>query len=106
MPGGIGAAAQVQAHTPGAESEWQVYILECADGSLYTGIARNLQRRLAQHNGDLAGGPRYTRGRRPVTLRWCDAAADRSTALRREAAIKRLSRDSKLALIRSAAGSA
>lgn len=81
------------------QDSWQVYILECADGSLYTGIARDLQRRVSQHNGELAGGPRYTRGRRPVKLRWHDGAADRSTALRREAAIKRLSRALKLALI-------
>ncbi len=81
---------------------WQVYILECADGSLYTGVARDLQRRLAQHNGTLAGGPRYTRGRRPVVLRWSEAAPDRSLAQQREALIKRLSRRQKLALIRSA----
>jgi len=81
------------------QDSWQVYILECADGSLYTGIARDLERRLSQHNGQLAGGPRYTRGRRPVRLRWSESAADRSLALRREAAIKRLSRALKLALI-------
>nr|WP_241505906.1 GIY-YIG nuclease family protein [Parahaliea mediterranea] len=91
---------------PDAGGEWQVYILECADGSLYTGIARDLQRRLAQHNGALAGGPRYTRGRRPVQLRWHAAAADRSTAQRREAAIKRLNRALKWALIRGEASSA
>lgn len=72
--------------------------MECADGTLYTGIARDLQRRLLQHNGELAGGPRYTRGRRPVRLRWCEPAADHSAALRREASIKRLPRLAKLAL--------
>jgi putative endonuclease len=81
-------------------SSWQVYILECADGSLYTGIAIDLKRRFQQHNGELAGGPKYTRGRRPVTLRWSDAAVDRSAALQREAAIKKLSRKEKLSLIR------
>ena len=80
-------------------SSWQVYILECSDGSLYTGIAIDLSRRLKQHNGELVGGPKYTRGRRPVKLRWSDIAADRSAALQREAAIKKLSRGEKLRLI-------
>ena len=77
---------------------WTVYLLKCVDGTLYTGIARDLQRRLSQHNGEIAGGPKYTRGRRPVQLLWQAKAADRSLALRREAAIKRLSRRDKLAL--------
>mgnify|MGYP001545989293 FL=1 len=76
-----------------------MYILECEDGTLYTGIARDLARRLRQHNGELAGGPRYTRGRRPVRLLWSDTVVDRSLAQRREAAIKNLSRDAKLQLI-------
>ena len=79
-------------------SAWHVYLLICADGTLYTGIARDLNRRLRQHNGDLAGGPRYTSGRRPVELVWSEAAEDRSAASQREAAIKRLSRRQKLAL--------
>ena len=78
---------------------WHVYLLRCADGTLYTGIARDLERRLAQHNGELAGGPKYTRGRRPVKLLWSAPAADRSAAQRREAAIKRLSRARKLDLV-------
>ena len=77
---------------------WTVYLLQCADGTLYTGIARDLPRRLDQHNGLLAGGPKYTRGRRPVQLLWQAEAADQSAALRREAAIKRLPRQAKLAL--------
>ena len=76
-----------------------MYILECEDGTLYTGIARDLARRLRPHNGELAGGPRYTRGRRPVRLLWSDTVVDRSLAQRREAAIKNLSRDAKLQLI-------
>lgn len=78
---------------------WHVYILRCADGSLYTGVARDLQRRLQQHNGEKTGGARYTRGRRPVRLAWSDQAQDRAAALRREAAIKRLDRAAKLRLI-------
>jgi putative endonuclease len=81
-------------------SGWTVYILECADGTLYTGITRELERRLAQHNGGLAGGPKYTRGRRPVRLLWSVAAEDQSQALKREVAIKRLSKKEKLRLVR------
>lgn len=82
------------------DADWQVYLLRCADGSLYCGIARDVQRRLRQHNGGLAGGARYTRGRRPVVLVWAEVCGNRSAAQRREAQIKRLSRASKLALIR------
>ena len=80
---------------------WHVYILRCADTTLYTGIARDLQKRLRQHNGEQVGGPKYTRGRRPVSLVWSDVAPDRSAALQREAAIKKLSRGEKLRLIAS-----
>jgi len=78
---------------------WAVYLLQCADGTLYTGIARDLAKRLRQHNGELTGGPKYTSGRRPVKLLWCDFAADRSVAQQREAAIKNLSRSEKLRLV-------
>ena len=78
---------------------WHVYILSCADGTLYTGVARDVQKRLLQHNGEQAGGPKYTRGRRPVQLLWSDTASDRSTAQQREAAIKKLSRQDKLQLV-------
>ncbi len=80
------------------DQRWHVYILECADTTLYTGVARDLERRLAQHNGVQAGGPKYTRGRRPVRLLWSDEARDRGAALQREAAIKKLSRGEKLRL--------
>lgn len=81
-------------------ASWEVYLLECADGTLYTGVSRDLPRRLRQHNGELSGGPRYTSGRRPVRLLWSEAALDRSRAQAREAAIKKLSREQKLALAR------
>lgn len=83
-----------------SESGWQVYLLKCSDGTLYTGVAADLERRLLQHNGQLAGGPKYTRGRRPVELLWCALAANRSEAQQREAAIKKLSRVKKLNLVR------
>jgi len=84
---------------PAVKHAWHVYILECADATLYTGIARDLEKRLRQHHGEATGGPRYTRGRRPVRLVWHDTAPDRSTALKREAAIKKMRRDEKLRLI-------
>lgn len=81
-----------------AEDSWHVYLLRCADGTLYTGVARDLARRLRQHNGEIHGGANYTRGRRPVELIWSEVAPDRSQAQVREAAIKRLSRRDKLRL--------
>lgn len=81
---------------------WWVYLLRCADGSLYAGVTTDVSRRLAQHNGEISGGARYTRGRRPCTLVWCGEFTDRAAALRREYAIKRLSRAEKEHLIASA----
>jgi len=78
-----------------------VYMVRCADGTLYTGIARDPQRRLHEHNHG-PGGARYTRGRRPVVLVYREPAADRAGALRRERAIKRLARAAKEALIAAA----
>lgn len=67
---------------------WHVYLLECGDGTFYCGITCDLARRLAQHNGLLPGGARYTRGRRPVRLTGSLACADKSAALRLERAVK------------------
>lgn len=74
-----------------------VYILRCADGTLYTGCTNDLSRRLAAHNA--GKGAKYTRSRRPVELVYREEFPDKSAALRREAAIKGLSRGEKLALI-------
>jgi putative endonuclease len=73
-----------------------VYLLRCRDGSLYTGITNDLPQRLASHRSGKASA--YTRSRRPVTLAYREAVPDRGSALRREAAIRRLSRVAKLAL--------
>jgi putative endonuclease len=75
-----------------------VYLLRCGDGSLYTGITNNLARRLAAHRAGKASA--YTRSRRPLRLVYREPARDRGAALRREAAIKRLTREAKLELIR------
>lgn len=77
---------------------WFVYMLRCADSSLYTGITTDISRRLAEHNGEGEQGARYTRSRRPVVVAYSEAADSRATASRREAAIKRLTRAQKLKL--------
>jgi predicted GIY-YIG superfamily endonuclease len=79
------------------EQRYLVYVLSCADGSLYTGYTANLRRRLAQHAAGRAA--RYTRSRLPVTLLAYWTELDRSTAMRVEASIKRLDRSAKLALL-------
>jgi putative endonuclease len=77
--------------------EWFVYIVECADGTLYTGITTDLERRVEEHNAGT--GARYTRARRPVVLRYSERQPDRSQASVREAGIKALSRSEKERLI-------
>ncbi|HEX9486597.1 MAG TPA: GIY-YIG nuclease family protein [Gemmatimonadales bacterium] len=77
---------------------WTVYMLRCRDGSLYTGITNDLPKRLARHNAGTASA--YTRARRPLRLVFQERQPDRSTALRREAAVRRLTRAGKLALAR------
>ena len=74
-----------------------VYLLRCADGTLYCGWSVDLERRLRQHEAGTAS--RYTRSRRPVELVWSVACADRSEAMREEARVKRLKRAEKRALI-------
>ena len=75
---------------------WYVYLLRCADGTIYCGIARDVQARLAAHAA--GAGARYTRGRAPLTLLVSHRYRDQGTALRIEAAVKRLSRPGKLAV--------
>ena len=76
---------------------WRVYLLRCRDGTLYAGATNDLPSRVARH---AAGkGARYTRSRLPVELVWAVRVRDRGAALRREAAVKRLDRPAKLALV-------
>ena len=77
---------------------WFVYVVLCGDGTLYTGITTDTVRRLDEHNRGAPLGARYTRSRRPVTLAYVEGAADRGIATRREHAIKKLDRRSKMAL--------
>ena len=84
-------------------STWTVYLVRCGDDSLYAGITTDVARRLVAHNSGKAS--RYTRSRLPVTLVYQEPARSQGDALRREAAIKRLPRARKLALVgRPAAG--
>lgn len=76
---------------------WCVYILECGDGSFYTGITNRLDERLVAHENGT--GAKYTKGRGPFRLAYNEPAADRSTASKREIAIKALTRVEKMALI-------
>lgn len=76
---------------------WSVYIVECADGTLYTGVARDLKIRIEKHNS--GKGAKYTSGRLPVRLVYAEIANDRSQAQRREHELKSLSRREKQTLI-------
>lgn len=78
-------------------AEWYVYILRCGDGSLYTGITNDVQARLAAHRS--GKGAKYTRGRGPLELVYTERCPDKSTALKRELAIKALPTGKKHALV-------
>ena len=82
------------------EKQWVVYILECKDGTLYTGITDRLPQRLAAHRA--GKGAKYTRGRSPLKLRYLEDCGDHSTALKRELAIKHLSKTEKWELCNTA----
>jgi len=78
---------------------YYVYVLQCADDTLYTGIAKDLKRRVKEHN-ESEKGAKYTRARRPVTLVYSEEFANRSTASKREYEIKKkMTRKQKLQLI-------
>ncbi len=78
---------------------WYVYLLECRDGTFYTGITTDPRRRLAEHNRG-ARGARYTRARRPVRLVYRERAPSRAAAARREHELRRLTRADKVLLAR------
>ena len=79
------------------KEEWFLYILQCQDGSFYTGVTNDLERRLKMHNAGRAS--RYTRSRRPVKLLYQEAYASRAQVLARECAIKALSKEKKEKLV-------
>ncbi len=79
---------------------WFVYMLICGDETIYTGIARDPEKRLAEHNSGI-NGAKYTRSRRPVSMVYLEELPSRSTAASRECRLKRFSRQQKLRLIQS-----
>ncbi len=84
-----------------AGTGWFVYLMRCADGSLYCGVTTDLARRLAEHNAGT--GARYTRARRPVALAASAPCADKSAALKAEAAVRRRKAGEKLTFVRELA---
>jgi len=79
--------------------DWYVYIVQCSDSSLYTGITVDLERRVEEHNTSNKGA-KYTKSRRPVHLVYSETQHDRSSASKRESTIKKLSRSEKLILLK------
>ena len=82
---------------PHNADDWHVYIVECRDGSLYTGVAKDVAARVDTHNA--GRGAKYTRAKRPVKLVHTESGFDRGSALSREWAIKRMTRAAKLGMV-------
>ncbi|MDY3973010.1 MAG: GIY-YIG nuclease family protein [Veillonella caviae] len=85
-------------NTPVGGEQYYTYMLECADGSFYTGWTVDIEHRLKAHNGLVPGGAKYTRGRRPVTLVWYTTFSRKQDAQSMEYQVKRMARDQKRAL--------
>lgn len=83
-----------------SQSPWFVYLVRCQDNTFYCGIAKDLKRRMEEHNS-ADKGAKYTRGRRPVELVYTEVAASRAQATQREGQIKRMARGQKMALIQT-----
>ncbi len=84
------------------KSQWFVYVLRCADNSLYTGITTDVERRVKEHNSKTKSAAKYTRARQPVKMVYHEQSDGRSGASQREYAIKKLSKAKKEALISQA----
>jgi predicted GIY-YIG superfamily endonuclease len=91
------ADGQAAGLVEGPAEPWTVYILRCADGTFYTGIAKDVGKRVAQHNA--GKGARYTRTRLPVVILYLEECPSRARALSREHAIKQLGREGKQRLV-------
>ncbi|MBC8513747.1 MAG: GIY-YIG nuclease family protein [Candidatus Thioglobus sp.] len=77
---------------------WTIYILECGDKTLYCGITNNLERRMRQHRGEVNGGAKYTRSRKPLRVAYTEEVLTRSEALKREFIIKKMTKRDKAEL--------
>ncbi len=80
-------------------NDWFVYIVRCADNTLYTGITKDVERRILEHNSDDISGAKYTKARRPVALVYQEACDSRSAATIREYEIRQLGRKGKEKLV-------
>ncbi|MDP2715168.1 GIY-YIG nuclease family protein [Rheinheimera sp.] len=80
-------------------SSWYLYMVQTANGMLYTGISTDPKRRLRQHSGELAGGAKALRGKGPLTLVYSQSLSDKSSAAKAEYQLKQLPRTAKLALV-------
>lgn len=80
------------------DAPYIVYMLRCSDGTFYTGIARDVEKRVHEHN-ESAKGAKYTKGRRPVVLVYTEVVANRSEAQKREHSLRQLTRSEKRALV-------
>ena len=85
-----------------SDNNWSVYVVRCSDGTLYTGITKDLERRITEHNSE-KGGAKYTKPRRPVRLVYSEQAVSRSAAAQREYQIKKMELKKKKKLINRAA---
>ncbi len=81
-----------------------VYIVECSDNTFYTGMTKDINKRLKMHNGEMSGGAKYTRSRRPVVLVFTEKYASWNQAAKREAQIKKFTKKKKIELVNSWTG--
>ncbi len=94
----------IQADTPSTsmtQNDWFLYIIRCSNGQLYTGITKDIERRFQEHQAGGAKAAKFLRGKTPLTMVYHENVGDHSQALKREIAVKKLSRQQKLALIES-----
>ncbi|MCS6115749.1 GIY-YIG nuclease family protein [Shewanella baltica] len=87
-----------------SSSLWYLYLVRCGNGHLYTGVTTNVSRRFSEHQSGGIKSAKYLRGKGPLTLMYQEQVGSHSDALRREIAVKKLSRSQKLALIESGEG--
>lgn len=95
----MGGATGTRSRSDGDARLWFVYVVQCGDGSLYTGIATDVERRLEEHRAGPPRGARYLRGRRPLRVVFARQVGPRALALRVEHRLKRLSRERKRRLL-------
>ncbi len=84
----------------GKEKHFYTYIVECSDYTLYTGWTTDVDKRMRAHNGEIKGGAKYTKGRRPITLLWAQEYPTKEEAQAKEYAVKQLSRNEKIAIVK------